>query len=169
MRCFFGIPLTKQVRASMVELQEQLKKSSTRMKLVEPENLHVTVKFLGELGAREVEKAKKNLETVDKKGFQVKFTHVGAFPSQEYVKVLWVGVKEGKKQLEEVHDALGQEPNYVPHVTLARVKSKPDEVVKDLLTEKIDLGMKVEKVQLIESLLSEKGPTYQKVFEIELD
>ncbi|MCD6414936.1 MAG: RNA 2',3'-cyclic phosphodiesterase [Candidatus Diapherotrites archaeon] len=167
MRCFIGVPLTDNVRKGLSEMQKRLKHSSTKMKLVEPENLHITLRFLGEIA--DVEVAKPLLEGISIKKFHVQFTHIGAFPSRDYIRVVWAGVGQGRDELVELYKAVGGKNSLEPHVTLARVKTKPDALLLEMLDEKLDLSMDAERVQLIESKLTPTGPIYSKVFEVEFD
>lgn len=168
MRCFIGIPLTGQVRKELVLLQKKLGKAKTHMKIVEPENLHITMKFLGETDEKKLEKTKNVLKGLNDSVFEIKFTHLGAFPSKSYIRVLWAGIGKGKEKLKSIHDKIAYEKAYEPHVTLARLKSRPDDMIMKTIEEKLDLNMTVDRVQLIESVLSPTGPKYSKVFEVEL-
>ena len=161
--------MSDDVRRELVRIQGKLKKSSTKMKLVEPENLHITLRFLGEIDDSEVSKITERLKEISVGKFPVTFSHLGAFPSKNYMRVIWAGVTQGREELIELHRQVGGKENkFEPHVTLARVKTKPDRVLVDLLEETLNLSMNVDKVQLIESKLTPKGPIYSKVFEIEL-
>lgn len=169
MRCFIGIPLSGEVRKELMRIQGELKKSSTKMKLVEPENLHITLRFLGEIDDSEASRVTEKLKEISVRKFAVTFSHLGAFPNNNYMRVIWVGVTQGREELIKLHRQVGgKEKKFEPHVTLARVKTKPDRVLVDLLGETLNLPMNVDKVQLIESKLTPKGPIYSKVFEVEL-
>ena len=169
MRCFIGVPLSDDVRRELIRIQGELKKSTTKMKLVEPENLHITLRFLGDIGDSEVSKITEKLKEISVGKFAVTFSHLGAFPSKNYMRVIWVGVSQGREELTELHRQVGgKEKKFEPHVTLARVKTKPDKMLVDLLGKTLNLPMNVDKVQLVESKLTPKGPIYSKVFEIEL-
>ena len=168
MRCFIGVPLTQEIREELTALGKKLGKSDARMKLVEPENLHITMKFLGEIDTNEANEVKKLLNKIKEKPFNTKLTHLGAFPNKNYIRVLWVGIGEGKEKLKSIHDQIAHEKNYEPHITIARLKSRPDEVVMRLFEEELNLDMTVERIQLIESRLTPKGPGYFEVFAVEL-
>jgi len=146
-------------------------------KTVRKENLHINLKFLGDVEEKQIEESKKILKELrDFKPFKVKLEGIGAFPSKEYIKVIWIGVKSSK--IEEIAEEIEikyaergfkkRKRNYVPHVTLARVKNKPKQDIKKVF-EKYDKKYKeieVKEIELIESELTPKGPIYKTVEKI---
>src|SRR5262245_10420769 len=107
-RTFIAIDLGQDIRARLVSLQETLGRSGVEVKWVEPENLHITLLFLGEVDQRElidvcraVQGAAKSLST-----FSVSIEKVGAFPNLRRPRTLWVGVGQGAEEVSRLHDAL---------------------------------------------------------------
>ena len=135
MRVFVGIPLPNDVRASLHMLQRALIESGADVNWVAPEHLHVTLKFFGELSEAHVDAAKMWLARVA--GRQLPFTmslaEIGAFPSLDAPRVVWVGVAEGAEAaarlaglIEQEGVALGlqkEERPFAAHVTLGRLRS----------------------------------------------
>lgn len=163
-----AIPISEKVRERLTEIGGQLGKSQTKIKLVEPENLHITLEFLGNIKEKQLEKAKEQLREIKKEKFEIRFTHLGVFPTPSHIKVIWAGIEQGKEDLIELHSMLSEE-KYDPHVTLARVKTRPDEQLLKTLETKLDETMQVDRIHLMKSILNRQGPKYEKVFEIELD
>jgi 2'-5' RNA ligase len=135
-RTFIALELTKPIRQRLVAMQEKLAVSIPEVKWVEPENLHVTLLFLGEVPDSEVpEVCQRVAEAVaDVAPFPVKVEGFGAFPEGRRPRVLWAGITTGAEQLQHVHDLIEkplhymgfrrEERRYVPHITLGRLKSE---------------------------------------------
>ena len=64
MRCFIAIPIPEEVLQTLVEVQNKLGKSKTKLKLVDPENIHITVRFLGDLSEEDIEATKKLMQKI---------------------------------------------------------------------------------------------------------
>ncbi|MCD4740507.1 RNA 2',3'-cyclic phosphodiesterase [archaeon] len=166
MRCFIGVPLNKKTRQELTKIQQHFCESNTKMKLVEPENLHVTLHFLGEI--KNTEPIKKKLAQIKQKSFELQVNGLGAFPNKNHARVLWARINKGKETLKSLHDEITH-GEYHPHITLARIRTKPDETLKKLLEQQLQLSMPVNKIVLYQSTLTPDGPKYSKVQEIELD
>src|SRR5262249_15515771 len=136
LRTFIALDLGKAIRDRIIALQENLARTGTEVKWVEPENLHVTLLFLGEVDERDVpEVCKAVTEAAAQQGaFLLSVETAGCFPNVRGPRVLWVGVGEGKQEVCALHDALKkpllelgcyrrEERQYSPHITMGRVKS----------------------------------------------
>ncbi|MCD6189658.1 MAG: RNA 2',3'-cyclic phosphodiesterase, partial [Thermococcus sp.] len=96
MRAFIAIDINDDIRQRLVEAQEKIEKTkSAKIKFVEPENLHLTLKFLGEITEEQAEEIKRLLEIVAKKHkkHSVRVKGIGVFPNYNYVRVIWAGVE----------------------------------------------------------------------------
>jgi 2'-5' RNA ligase len=176
MRAFTAVEVDEQLREKMSELQKQL--SLEGVKLVEKENLHLTLHFLGEIDESMKEKVIKAMDKLNCKKFEMSCEGVGAFPSKGYIRVIWVGVEA--PELKQIYDQLGTEfdrlgfkqEQFSPHITLARVKFLKDkEKLVEFLeeNEQVEIGeCKVEGVFLKKSTLTPKGPVYENVYEKKL-
>src|SRR3989449_10290073 len=110
------------------------------LKPVERENIHLTLKFLGNVMASKLEEIKSALTQVAFPPFSLEMKGAGAFPNLNRLNVIWVGVGEGLRQVELIFvqtekllDQLGlrrETRDFSPHITVARVKSgrKRDEI-----------------------------------------
>jgi 2'-5' RNA ligase len=181
MRAFIGIPISDDLKPRVSSIQDKF--FDFDIKFVEKENLHFNLKFFKELGDEELEKVKKVLEDVCKQfeSFEIKIEGIGAFPSKNYIRVIWLGIKEGYQMLmalaEAVENSLESlgfetEEKFMPHLTLGRVRSGRNK--NELLTlmknlEEVEIGkMRVDKVILFQSKLSTNGPVYEEVLNIKL-
>ncbi len=176
MRAFIGIRIPSNEK--IIEILDLLKKEKG-IKAVEPENLHINLKFLGEISKSQYDEVTKILKTIKERPFKVKVTGVGFFPSKSFIRVIFLKAEANElnklqKQLEEKLEKIGflkEKREFIPHITLARCKKKPDEklVNKILeLAESLKLEVKVNKIELIKSTLNKAGPTYETLFEVEL-
>ena len=138
-RTFIGIDIGDTVRANAVALQKELAKAGANVKWVTPENLHVTLLFLGEVDDRELHAVCKAVKVgaAGEPPFPLRVSGVGAFPNPRRPKVLWAGVTTGTEPLVRLHAALEEEMlelgcyrqeerGYTPHLTLGRVKGEAD-------------------------------------------
>src|SRR5437667_768531 len=108
LRTFLAIDLGKPIRDRLVSLQERLGQSGAPVKWVEPENLHVTLLFLGEVEDRAVPEVCRGVQEVTGKHtpFPMSIETAGCFPNARRPRILWVGVGEGVQPLCALHDAL---------------------------------------------------------------
>lgn len=173
MRCFLAVQIPEDVRLRAVGLQKEL---PAGLRLVEPQNLHLTCKFLGDVSERKVEEIKSSLKL--KSPFDLVLKGVGVFPDEKYVRVVWVGAEEPKKYVElqklidEQLALLGfpKERDYTPHLTLARAKQRCEGVSAFLEKHRGDVfgTVPVRKVDLMESRLGPGGPAYSRIGEFAL-
>ncbi|MGC8817392.1 MAG: RNA 2',3'-cyclic phosphodiesterase [Candidatus Hadarchaeum sp.] len=183
-RAFIAIDIDEQLRKKLVDIQSQLKDTGGDFKLVEPQNIHVTLKFLGEIPDKKVEEVSEGLKRAAKgsKKFNLEVRGIGAFPNLNYVRVIWAGIEKGKeeilllqKKVEQELQKIGFRPegDFVPHLTIARVKSaRNKEKLASFIREKSAVGFgtsPVSAVELKKSVLTPKGPIYSTLTRVELE
>jgi 2'-5' RNA ligase len=170
MRCFVAIDIEDDIRYDIAELQEGLKDFD--VKLVEMNNLHFTLKFLGELDNDMVAAVKQKLENIANNStqFEISLHGMGVFPSMNYIKVVWVGDENKdlynlQKNIEEDFAGMFKKEEPSPHLTIVRVRTP---VHKKEIAEFVEhnkhiwLGkMLVKEIKLKRSYLSPKGPKYE--------
>ncbi|MEM4703178.1 MAG: RNA 2',3'-cyclic phosphodiesterase [Candidatus Pacearchaeota archaeon] len=178
MRCFLAIDLPVEIKKELRKVQEQLRKSSINAKFVEPENLHLTLKFFGEVTDFQVNQIKEALKKIRFEKFQAKLGSVGFF-SPDFVRVLWVSLEPCEKFF-ELHKKIEgflnilkirkEEREFKSHVTLARIKSlNKEEFFKKIKEIKVrSLEFPVDSFCLKKSILTEKGPIYENLVRFEL-
>lgn len=177
MRLFVAVDLNENVRRKLSQIQKELGSGGFDLKLVEPENLHLTLKFLGEVEESTLESIDREIsESV--KGFHefaLHFEGIGYFGSERFVKVVWVGVKEGKEDFIKLAESLDKGLSFIrkdeheksPHLTIARVKSGRN--VQELAREvkalrDVKVGeVLVKEIKLKKSVLTPDGPIYSDV------
>ncbi len=171
MRCFIAAEIPEEAKYSLADIQTSLK-VKVKAKWVEKENLHITLKFLGELDSRKVNLVQKVLEELKEKQFGFFIKGIGCFPQPDKAKVLFAqcnclplfGIYKyiHKKTLRI--NKTQEKRNFNPHITLARLKI-PQNI--SLLLGKIPVPKaeyKIKRITLFESQLRKEGPVYFKIF-----
>jgi 2'-5' RNA ligase len=138
-RTFIGVEIGDDIRRKAVALQQQLARTGARVKWVEPQNLHVSLLFLGDLDERDILPVCRAVEeAASHEGpFPLRVSGVGAFPTPRRPKVVWAGVTDGADPLRRLYGRLEakmldlgvyrkEERGYTPHLTLGRVKGEAD-------------------------------------------
>ncbi|MDT3437008.1 RNA 2',3'-cyclic phosphodiesterase [Haloarcula sp. 1CSR25-25] len=157
------------------------------LRLTDPEQAHVTLKFLGDTDPARVDDIVGALETaVEDSGvgpFEAGFGGLGVFPSLSYISVVWVGVRDGQggAELSALHDAVesrtvamgfdAEDHEFTPHATIARMDhAGGKETVQDAVeSDDPDVGrLQITDVRLKESDLGPDGPTYRTVESVSL-
>ncbi|MDD5022877.1 MAG: RNA 2',3'-cyclic phosphodiesterase [Candidatus ainarchaeum sp.] len=126
-RLFLSIEIPRSIKERVLPPLKELREAGAVS--VPPKNLHLTVKFLGEVRSDKLHKTMDILEKIEFTPFKISIEEIGAFPNKEYVRVVWAGVKsKGLEELSEnINKSLKEIFNYeklTPHLTLARVKNK---------------------------------------------
>ncbi|MFB6147672.1 MAG: RNA 2',3'-cyclic phosphodiesterase, partial [Candidatus Nanohaloarchaea archaeon] len=113
------------------ELLDELERVRDRLDLgfntVPGKKMHITLQFFEDLDQAELEKVEEALESIQVEPFTAELAGVGAFPSRDYIRVVWAGAESEK--LHDLHAEASRhgipennEHEFQPHVTLARVK-----------------------------------------------
>ncbi len=175
MRLFVAVDMSEELRERLNELCQLVGKFKG-VKPVERENLHITLMFLGEVPDRRVEVVKEKLREVKAEPFRLHLKGIGFFPSAGQVRVIWVGVEEGKEEISKLADLVGnsmkklgfkRDKEFVAHATIARVKKIAGEDKRKLLQAlepymNEDFGwMDVKEFKLKKSTLTSSGPIYE--------
>jgi 2'-5' RNA ligase len=180
-RAFIAVDIP--VSQKVIEVINELKKIQLNAKIVETENLHLTLKFLGDTDEDLIDKIGEIISDViiDIPSFEITLKKMGVFPNQKYIKVVWIGVENTeflKKIAEKIDSKLGdlgfekERRSFSAHLTIARVKSpKNKEKLLGLLDKYQETDfqiLKVNKIFLKKSVLPPEGPIYTKLKEIDL-
>jgi 2'-5' RNA ligase len=178
-RAFIAVDVESTSRLS--DLKRSLGESGASLKLVDLENIHLTLKFLGDTDENLVESIveimKTSVEGIEP--FEIELRGTGVFPNPNYMKVIWVGLENAgslvaaAKTLNFELSKLGfkrEKRGFHPHITVARVKgpkkkNKVQQILKDYKDEFFG-SQKVECIRLKKSVLSMEGPTYSTIEEV---
>lgn len=162
------------VKKELASVQLLLAQTGADLKLVEPQNIHITVRFLGDVTQNMVERIYEEMQKTQFTPFNVQIKGLGAFPDLRYPRVVWAGITEGADQLKTVFSqleprlrSLGFAPDhkgFSPHLTIARVRSGRNKAqLADFVAENAnwDFGaINAECLRLKLSDLTPRGPIY---------
>lgn len=183
MRLFIAVDLPKSLKELLFLLCEQ-KKVIEGVNIVSKENLHITLKFLGEVSELMIPDISNKLREIanDFDPFVLKITHTGVFPNLNFPKVVWIGMEKEltiiklANTIDEKLESLGfkrEEKEFKSHITLARVKEPRNgryffDLVNRRFRElsishkdfKTSLKFEVKEFVLMKSTLTPKGSIY---------
>ncbi len=178
MRCFIAIDLCDAVRRAVADCIKQLETFSPDIRWVPPANLHLTLKFLGEVSDARVQEVGRKIQELAAVSapFSLDISGAGVFLNQRRPTILWIGIQHSPRLAdfhglaEKALEQLGfrQEVRcFAPHLTIGRVKGVRgvDAALKHLLTfQNAFFGsIKVHEIMLMQSVLSPSGATYSAV------
>jgi 2'-5' RNA ligase len=176
MRTFLAVPCADAVSARVCQLVSQLGEFSSQVKWVDPENLHLTLKFFGTIGDQEVVEIMRGVQPVVEawSPIYVQFGGAGAFPALDRPRTLWVGLTAGGESLIDLQKAIDQSLSrrgfpkegrrFHPHITVGRVRDGASQakLAAQLATlQDFDVGEStLDEVELVMSKLQPDGPVY---------
>ena len=166
-RCFVSIDIPREIQYKIKKIQDDLPEFYG--KRTELNNLHLTLKFLGEIDEGVLEKIKNKLKKIKFKKFKVEIDSLGFF-SEKFIRIIWLhirGVENLQKRVDDaLNNLLGTEERFMSHLTIARVKkiNYRKRFLKDFKKIKITkLEFTVKDFRLKKSILKEKGPVYEDI------
>jgi len=185
MRAFIAIEISDQIKDILARLESHLKYAGADVKWVNPEIIHLTLKFLGEITDSKCEAVKSALDVIAKraKPFVMTVKDVGTFPNSARPRVIWAGLGNGAFETAElagqIEDSLSkigfpiEDRPFSPHLTIGRVRSSLNmEKLKDKIFSaslEVQSGSavshKVTSIILFQSALTPHGPIYTKLHE----
>jgi len=186
MRTFIAIELPAEIKDYLSRLQEELKAAQADVKWVEPKNIHLTLKFLGEIDDKKSDKITKIIEDtcVEKNKFQARISSLGAFPKTDSPRIIWVDIDMGDKEVKQIAKELEQNlakisiPKenrpFSSHITIGRIRTPLNrEKLVQYLKNKTELGGKnlefyVTNITFFKSTLAPGGPIYEVLKETNL-
>lgn len=183
MRTFIAIEFSDEIKNALSQIQSHLKYSGADVKWVEKDNIHLTLKFLGEIDEKKCEKVKAALDGIAQsaKAFEISLKDIGAFPKIDFPRVIWVGLDKGAKESTElakkVDEALSkigfpeETRPFAAHLTIGRVRSPKNKLaLKDkLISLQIPADIHgpeiISSIFLFQSKLTPAGAIYSKLHE----
>ena len=183
MRLFVAVPFSAEVKNDLGELINDWRRERDKITWVKKENLHLTLKFLGETPLEKLDALKRNLAASlnGPAKFTLSLSGAGAFPNLNRARVIWIGVFEGKEKLSELTQKVeeatvplgfpAEERAFSTHLTIGRVK---DSRLSEPLLAKVRActfeaqGIIVSEVVLYQSELAPGGSVYTPLARFEL-
>ncbi len=176
MRVFVAIKLPEHIKIALSSLIDKLKQQSNSTKFTKIDNLHITIKFLGELA--NIQSIEKILEKIvsNQKRFHIRLDKSGIFKSFKDPRIFWVGQDNNPDflNLTSSVDEFFVKENHVCHITLARLKNPKIstlrefiDITNNFLTHN-NLVFSVEEIYLFESILKSPAPLYKDIKKFQL-
>jgi RNA 2',3'-cyclic 3'-phosphodiesterase len=177
MRTFIAIPLPYSALKELSSLQNKLRKSGADIRWVKPYNMHITLKFLGNIDKKTTKLISDSIKNKIKthNAFEISVEGAGAFPNINDPVVIWVGIDKGMSECTALQNNVEtctestliecDKKEFIPHITIGRVCSnKNKRNLIDAIKKEKDFSLKakirVKKITLFSSLLTQKGPVY---------
>jgi len=187
MRAFIAIELPSKIKAYLNNIQDKLKVSGADVRWVNPQNIHLTLKFLGEIEDKLEPQISRILEDVslNKYSFTVRLDSLGAFPKINSPRIIWTGIKPENQVIYQIVEELEnrmsvfgipkEDKPFFAHLTIGRTRSglNRDELINamNVLSSEISQGKvecSVTKLTLFKSTLTPQGPIYTTLKEVNL-
>jgi len=172
MRLFIAFDTSEELKKEVLKLKKT--SSFEKISFIPISNLHVTIKFLGEV--HNPEKIVETLEKISFKTFEITNSKLGFFPNKNFISVIWIGFEKCDELLElktvidnSIGEIFKEEYDYIPHLTLARVNWLSDEQkikLKELSKKELfKETFKVSSFKLMKSTLTKDGHVYESIRE----
>jgi len=184
-RSFICIEITQpEILEKIDSIKRELKMSKAKIKFVENENIHVTLKFLGDVSKKMIDVISGIMNKMTQKSFALELTDIGVFPGLDSPKVLWIGTGQGSTEVHNIFNYLEtslmqlgfkRDKRFSSHLTIGRVKGGEHRghlisIIKHLKGRDLEIGNLIVKDVLIKkSKLTPKGPIYTVLYRKELD
>jgi RNA 2',3'-cyclic 3'-phosphodiesterase len=173
MRLFIGIKLPEKILNEIFLIQNNLPKFIG--KKTEKQNIHLTLKFLGELNQKYLEKIKENLRKIKSKKIIAEINKIGFF-SEEFLRIIWLSL-DNCDELQKLVDSsleniFKREERFMGHITIARIKdvANKDLFIKEVKDIKVNkMSFEVNKFCLMQSILTSSGIEYKVIEEFYLE
>ncbi len=179
MRAFVGYFTTKSIYDHIEKMKDETK-LFLKGKWVEPQNLHMTFHFLGEITQEQAISVLRNLQQIAERfaPFRVQYRALGVFPDRKRPRILWIGVSKGEGSLKRLASEViklnrrsgirSESKPFHPHVTVCRIKDVDRKKLSALMNRYRGhtFGEEtVDRIALISSSLTSVGPIYTVVEE----
>lgn len=169
-RLFIAIDLPKGLKARITKLQNILKTEIPSASWVKPENIHLTLIYLGNTDYNQIPEIISSLAKLKDDAFEISFSSVGGFPNQNRAEIIFLGIRESialkylhekiKKRLKKLNLRI-DDKIYVPHLTIARLK-RPKKLIE--IRAATDMGNFLAKEFILyESELFPGGPKHSAI------
>jgi len=184
-RTFIAIEINDHVRRELTSLQDKLREANADVKWTAPENIHITIKFLGDTPAEKLPEINAVLDQTARafRSFDIEIGELGAFPNAHAPHIIWAGTTRQADQIAAIAAMIeaGLEPLgfkkedriFTAHLTIGRARSPHGKArLSKALTETTlppGLTQKVSRLTLFQSQLTSSGPTYSAIHQSELN
>ena len=174
MRCFYALPLPNEIKSALSSIVDAGRSVCSGLKWVPPENIHITLHFLGNIQDELVSVCREVLShpLLERPSFKLSYDGFGRFPPSGRARVLFLNIIEGRDECSVVYQTLGDllhpfmdldTRTYKPHLTLARMKKQRNTVLDLSGLGEPKGAFTVDRVSLIESILKPHRAEYREI------
>jgi RNA 2',3'-cyclic 3'-phosphodiesterase len=185
MRAFIAIELPQEIKDNLSRLQGKLKTAGADVKWVEPKNIHLTLKFLGEIEEQTQTRIAAKLKEIagNQRAFFISLFSCGAFPGINSPRVIWLGIEQGDQEVKTIAGAIETQLESIgipketrafsSHITLGRTRSSKNrrelaQALSELSLKPLQVRFPTDKITLFKSTLTPRGPIYETIEEFPL-
>lgn len=180
-RCFISIELESSIKNNINDfiLQNNLKKIFSGIRWIKPDNLHITLAFLGDIPTDGISDVKKILTEIAQNHmpFYIELSGLGFFPNLKHPRVLWIGIKEQLNLLKlkddidkklDVFDISYDKKPFSPHLTIGRIRDTFKIEPRAVAELEFKDSFLVTEIYLMKSDLSPTGANYTNLYNVKL-
>lgn len=177
-RTFVAVEISSEIRTRAAQLMAKLNSTAAKVRWVEPHNLHLTLKFLGDVDLLEIPELCQAVTdaVADLPPFEIEARGAGVFPDLSNPRTVWLGIGRGTDEMVELHAAVERsltglgfrrdQRRFRPHLTIGRVRGAGpgNSELAERVAEQADFSggvASVEEVVVFSSELGREGPTYE--------
>lgn len=179
MRSFIAIELPIEIKDALLRIQDKLKTHLPEINWIKPLNLHITLKFLGDISLKQLSEIKQIITEITKTTscFKIKLEALGVFPNLHAARIIWIGANQPPLELKQLAEQLEirlvesgipqEQRSFCAHITIGRIKSHLipsdlkkalDKIEKDAADANWEFDCRG--ITLFESTLGVQGATY---------
>lgn len=176
-RLFTCIWLPTDIKREAIKFQDKMKKLPIKAKFIEPDNIHITITFIGDVKIDEIDDLIRNIDSTTKniKKFKIRLAGLKLIPNENFLRVIGIDIENNenlRNLIKNIGNCIKSKFYESTKLTLCRVKNVSDkETIKKFIKENknIEIGsFEIKEISLVESVLGEKGPTYKTLHKFKL-
>lgn len=179
LRAFIAVPIPEALTVFLRHVQTQLQARRMKLRWVAPKNIHLTLKFLGDIALSQVPAIVERMDAAADAmpAFRLVASGVGVFPNHRHPRVLWVGLAGDLIRLNRLQATLDHglvaegfgkvSRNFQAHLTIGRTRQRIDAQTIDTtlisLQDIVSDSFRVDRLDLVKSVLKPAGPEYTRL------
>lgn len=175
-RCFLALTIPNEAQAELASIQKSLQDNGAKARWVKADNIHITLRFLGNRPLKKIEQISKDLPLFcpDFRSFKIKLHSLAGFPDLNNPKVIWAGISDGSDPILKIYHMVNEglarlgipkeREEFVPHLTIARCKTSEESFSTAAAIKKTGftpVQTEITSLTFYQSALSSDGPAYE--------
>ncbi len=175
-RCFLALTIPNEAQAELASIQKSLQDNGAKARWVKADNIHITLRFLGNRPLKKIEQIAKDLPLFcpNFRSFKITLHALDGFPDLNNPKVIWAGISDGSDPILKIYHAVNEglarlgipkeREEFVPHLTIARCKTSEESFSTATAIKKSCISpvqAEINSIVFYQSTLSSRGPAYE--------